>query len=80
MEQVGMKLETYLVEVLPKHANEKGFLSLAKVARLAGLTYEEGLRAVASMGLNLFEGKWLLPFEAQRIFYYAQGYLDRVEK
>lgn len=80
MEQVGMKLETYLVEVLPKRANEKGFLSLAKVAHLAGLTYEEGLRAVASMELNLFEGKWLLPFEAQRIFYYAKGYLDRGEE
>ena len=75
--QPAMTLQRYLVEVLPKQTNKNGYVSLVKVARQAGLTYGEGLRAVASLRLNLFEGKWLLPFEAQSIFYYAKGYLDR---
>lgn len=78
--QIAMTLQQYLVEVLPKQTNKNGYVSLVKVARQAGLTHEESLRAVASMGLNLFEGKWLLPFEAQSIFYYARGYLDRGEE
>ena len=67
-------LKDYMKYTMPVLFDDDGMVEIKALAEYAELTKAQVMEAAKTIGIKIYDGDKVIAFDAERIFFYAEGF------
>lgn len=67
-------LKDYMKYTMPVLFDDDGMVEIKALAEFAELTKAQVMEAIKTIGIEVYDGDKVMAFDAERIFFYAEGF------